>query len=244
MISGMEKILVSACLLGDRCTYKGDHNEQAYFAELNRFYDIVPFCPEVEGGLPTPRTPAERRGLFVVREDGTDVTNEFRTGAFKATQICQYLGIRLAILKENSPSCGVEQVYDGKFHNVLVKGEGITTEALRRIGVTVLNEEQGLNHLEELKRQQQIKDERTRIAIAREQAQSQQPEAEEKPERPHPPVRGYQGKPTRKPGPGQGKPFKKRPYGQKPDQGKPFKKKPYGQSGGPRKPFKKKPDRD
>ncbi len=227
----MEKILVSACLLGEKCTYKGDSNAQSYLSELNRYYDIVPFCPEVEGGLPTPRKPSEIRGSEVVREDGESVTSAFRLGAYKATQICSFLGIRLAILKENSPSCGVHHIHDGYFRNRLKDGEGITTAALRRMGVTVLNEEEGLALLEKVQAEEAIKDEKTRLAREQESAPARKPEPERKPreeDRPKPrdfrnqrgpkrlhtrgpAVRTYQGKGAAKTNhryPGR-KPFKK-----------------------------------
>lgn len=164
----MEKILVSACLLGEKCTYLGTDNKQPYLEELNRYYDIVPYCPEVEGGLPTPRKPSEQRNHGVYHEDGTDVTKEFRLGAYKATQICSYLGITLAIMKERSPSCGPHFIHDGFFKGRVIEGQGETARALTQMGVKVLNEEEGLELLERLKKQEQIKDEKTRIAKAKE----------------------------------------------------------------------------
>ena len=177
MISAMEKILIAACLLGEKCTYKGGDNRQGYIEELNRYFDLIPFCPEVEGGLPTPRLPAEKRGSSVMREDNVDVTKEFHLGAYKATAIASYLGIRIAIMKENSPSCGVHHVHDGYFRNRLVEGEGVTVAALRRMGVTVYNEEEGLKMLEELKRQEAIKDAKTAENLAK----ADEPKKEEKP---------------------------------------------------------------
>ena len=142
----MEKILISACLVGDKCKYDGHTNYTPLIKDLLEKYELVPFCPEVEGGLPTPRKPSERKGDKVVNNAGKDVTKNFQLGAEKALNICKYLNIKIAILKENSPSCGVNQIYDGNFKNKLIKGEGVTTELLRKNGVAVYND----NQIEEL----------------------------------------------------------------------------------------------
>ena len=142
----MEKILISACLVGDKCKYDGHTNYSPLIKDLLEKYELVPFCPEVEGGLPTPRKPSERKGDKVVNNAGKDVTRNFQLGAEKALNICKYLNIKIAILKENSPSCGVNQIYDGNFKNKLIKGEGVTTELLRKNGIAVYNE----NQIEEL----------------------------------------------------------------------------------------------
>ena len=142
----MEKILISACLVGDKCKYDGHTNYTPLIKDLLEKYELVPFCPETEGGLPTPRKPSERKGDKVVNNAGKDVTRNFQLGAEKALNICKYLNIKIAILKENSPSCGVNQIYDGNFKNKLIKGEGVTTELLRKNGIAVYNE----NQIEEL----------------------------------------------------------------------------------------------
>ena len=131
----MEKILISACLIGDKVTYDNRTNYTPKHKELLEKYDLVPFCPEVEGGLPTPRKPSERKGDKVINDAGKDVINFFVSGAKKALTICQYLNIKIAILKERSPSCGTKQVHDGSFTNTLIKGEGVTTELLRKNGI-------------------------------------------------------------------------------------------------------------
>ena len=142
----MEKILISACLVGDKCKYDGHTNYTPLIKDLLEKYELVPFCPEVEGGLPTPRKPSERKGDKVINNVGKDVTRNFELGAEKALNICKYLNIKIAILKENSPSCGVNQIYDGNFNKKLIKGEGVTTELLRKNGITVYTE----NQIEEL----------------------------------------------------------------------------------------------
>lgn len=219
----MEKILISACLLGEKCTYKGGDNRVSYIEELNRYYDLVPFCPEVEGGLPTPRKPSEIRGSSVYHDDGKDVTKAFHDGAYKATAICSYLGIRIAILKEYSPSCGTHQVHDGYFRHRLIDGEGVTAAALRRMGVRVYNEEEGLALLQDVQKQEQIKDEKTRVALAKE---NQEPKKERLDLRSsHPlPGKSYQGRTKPFTKQGSSKPFPKQGGKKKPFR-KPFKKK-------------------
>ena len=138
----MEKILISACLVGDKVKYDGRSNYNEKIKLLLEKYELVPFCPEVEGGLPTPRKPSERVKDRVKMQDGKDITKNFLTGADLALNICLYLGIKIAILKENSPSCGSKKIYDGTFSKKLIPGEGVTTELLRRKGIKVISEEE------------------------------------------------------------------------------------------------------
>ncbi|MCD8204596.1 MAG: DUF523 domain-containing protein [Coprobacillus sp.] len=137
-----EKILISACLVGDNVKYNGGNNLSPYLERLCEIYDLVPFCPEVEGGLPVPRDPSEIKGNRVVTSKGKDVTKYFNKGAELALNICKYLGITKAILKENSPSCGVHYVYDGSFKRKKIKGSGITTSLLIDNGIRVYSEEE------------------------------------------------------------------------------------------------------
>ena len=136
----MEKILISACLVGDKCKYDGHTNYSPLIKDLLEKYELVPFCPEVEGGLPTPRKPSERKGDKVINEAGKDVTNFFVTGAKKALTICQYLNIKTAILKERSPSCGSNEIYDGTFSHKVIPGIGVTAEYLKEKGIEVYTE--------------------------------------------------------------------------------------------------------
>lgn len=215
----MDKILVSACLLGDKCTYKGGSNTQDYLEELNQFYDLVPFCCEVEGGLSIPRLPSEIKGNSVKNSEGKDVTSAFRLGVYKASSIVSYLGIRIAILKENSPSCGSHFVYDGTFSGRLVKGQGLLARELTRLGVTVMNEEEGKAFLEKLKAEKAIKDEKTKLAIDREAGLLPEQKPQEVPER----------RPFKKPF--AKKPFGKKPFDKKEGGEKKFGKKPFGKPG-------------
>lgn len=139
----MEKILISACLVGDKTKYDGKSNYNPKIEELLEKYELVPFCPEVEGGLTTPRKPSERQPKGkVLMEDGRDVTFQFEKGAELCYNICMYLGIKTAILKKNSPSCGSGEIYDGSFSHKLIKGDGVTAELLKRKGIRVLTEDE------------------------------------------------------------------------------------------------------
>jgi len=134
------RLLISACLLGAACRYDGRSKTHPDVAELTRRFELVPVCPEQLGGLPTPRTPSERRGEQVVMADGTDVTAQYRRGAEEALRLCRLLGCEAAVLKERSPSCGKERIYDGTFTGVLTDGWGVAAELLRQSGIPVYGE--------------------------------------------------------------------------------------------------------
>ncbi len=135
------RILVSACLLGVRCRYDGESKACPAVLDLAKEHELVPVCPEQLGGLPTPRTPAEIQGERVVTRDGRDVTKEYQKGAEEAARLYQLLRCDCAILKARSPSCGCGQVYDGAFSGTLTPGDGVTAQALKRLGVRVMTEE-------------------------------------------------------------------------------------------------------
>ncbi len=135
-----EKILISSCLVGDKVKYNGGDNKVSYIDALLEKYELVPFCSEVEGGLSVPRPPSEIKGNKVVNNRGKDVTYQYNKGAEKALNICKYLGITTAILKDGSPACGVYEIYDGTFTHTKKKGEGMTTALLRQNGITVYSE--------------------------------------------------------------------------------------------------------
>ena len=102
---------------------------------------ILPVCPEVLGGLPTPRPPAERQpdGRVVTRE-GVDVTAEYRAGAERVLELARAHGCTLAVLKERSPSCGRGQIYDGTFSHTLIPGSGVAAQLLETQGIPVYGE--------------------------------------------------------------------------------------------------------
>jgi uncharacterized protein YbbK (DUF523 family) len=148
----MSKILVSACLLGEKVRYHGgdsalDHPILERWRQDGR---IVPICPETAGGLPTPRPPAELQGgdgdavlqkvAFVRHRDEADATQAFVTGAEAAVALAREHGVKVALLKNFSPSCGTTAIYDGTFTGTRIQGEGVTAAALRHAGVTVFGE--------------------------------------------------------------------------------------------------------
>ena len=134
------KVLVSACLLGVGCRYDGQSKAYPLLDELCRRHEAVPVCPEIMGGLPTPRTPAERQGERVVTKNGVDVTAQYRRGAEEVLRLARKLGCTAAVLKERSPSCGSGRVYDGTFTGTLTEGFGVAAEVLRAAGIRVLGE--------------------------------------------------------------------------------------------------------
>lgn len=137
-----EKALISACLLGAECKYSGGSNAlpEDTLAALREKYELIPVCPECYGGLTTPRAPSERRGDKVVSKTGADVTAQFQRGAQTALHLAEIFGARLAIFKENSPSCGSGTIYDGTFTGTLTQGDGVTAELLKKHRITVIGE--------------------------------------------------------------------------------------------------------
>ncbi len=133
----MEKILISACLIGDNCTYKGGNNKSPYIEQLLDKYELIPFCPELEGGLKIPRGPFELKEGIAFDRDGNNYHNAFLKGAELAYNICLYFSIKKVILKDFSPSCGSNMIYDGSFSDKLTNGEGVTTTYLKSKGITV-----------------------------------------------------------------------------------------------------------
>ena len=133
-------ILVSACLLGVACRYDGSAKTDPRAAALLREHCLIPFCPEVYGGLPTPRLPAELRGGSVVTQAGTNVTAQYARGAREALHLARLCGCTLAILKERSPSCGHGSIHDGSFTGALTPGDGVTAALLRENGIEVIGE--------------------------------------------------------------------------------------------------------
>ena len=136
-----EKILVSACLLGTNCKYNGGNNKNEKVIEYLKDKKVIPICPEQMGGLPTPRTPSEIRNDRVYTKDNSEVTKEFKFGAEKILKIAQEQKIKKALLKESSPSCGVNKIYDGSFNNKKIKGMGITARLLKENEITILSED-------------------------------------------------------------------------------------------------------
>lgn len=133
-------ILVSACLLGKNCKYNGGNNKNEAVLRYLEGKEYMEICPETFGGLPIPRLPAEIKGKNVLLKDGTDVTYEFLRGAEKTLEIAGNCGATEAILKESSPSCGCNTVYDGTHSGTKIPGMGITAELLLKMGISVKSE--------------------------------------------------------------------------------------------------------
>jgi uncharacterized protein YbbK (DUF523 family) len=146
-------LVISACLLGVACNHEGRGSPRAVVDELARRYRLVPVCPEVLGGLTTPRAAAElvggdggdvaagASGARVVNIEGEDVTAAYRRGAEAAVAVARAVGAKRAVLKARSPSCGSSAVYDGTFSRSLVPGQGVTAAALAAAGLEVGSEE-------------------------------------------------------------------------------------------------------
>lgn len=138
-------ILVSSCLCGVNCKYNGGNNEDKRVAKLMDTHTVICVCPEVLGGLSTPRTPAEIVGDRVITKDGEDVTEAFYKGAEKALEAAEKYNVDMAILKANSPSCGCGKVYDGTFSKTLVEGDGVFVRMLKEKNIKVYNENDDLS---------------------------------------------------------------------------------------------------
>lgn len=139
------KIGISQCLVGCQCTYSASHNLVKLFKQMYDDGLAVVVCPEVLGGLPIPRAPAEiqqREPLRIYNNQGQDVTKEYVIGAKKALDIFLENDVKVAVLKFRSPSCGNDGVYDGTFSHRLIEGQGIFAEMLKKNGIQVFNENQ------------------------------------------------------------------------------------------------------
>ena len=138
----MARIIVSACLLGCECRYKGDGCENETVLALAKKHTLIPVCPEQLGGLPTPRDPSEIVGEKVMSCNGRDVTAEYTRGAETALRIAKINRAKTAILKAKSPSCGKGLIYDGTFTGNKVPGDGVTAKLFAENGIRVLTEDE------------------------------------------------------------------------------------------------------
>ena len=139
------KIMVSACLAGENCKYNGGNNlNEKVLALLNggEEIEVITVCPEVMGGLPTPRIPSEIQDGVVVNHAGICVDREFRLGAQKCLEIAQREQPDLIVLQSRSPSCGVRQRYDGTFSGRLIDAPGVTAQLLMENGFRVVDVEE------------------------------------------------------------------------------------------------------
>lgn len=140
--------IVSACLLGQNCKYNGGNNLNEEVVEFCKNHKYVTVCPESAGKLPTPRPPDERVGASILTKEGKDVTDAFVRGADISLKSCMEMArisgeeIEGAILKANSPSCGIGQIYDGTFSGTLTEGNGVFAGMLKRLGVEIITEKE------------------------------------------------------------------------------------------------------
>ena len=145
-------ILVSACLLGINCKYNGDNNKNDEVVEYLRDKQFIIICPEQLGGMSTPREPSEivrldgeaviKGQTSVINNKRLDVTRKFKQGAQESLKIAQIYNCKEAILKEGSPSCGSNYIYDGTFSGKKIDGVGVTTALLRNNGIKVMSEKE------------------------------------------------------------------------------------------------------
>lgn len=136
----MENILVSACLVGINCKYNGKNNYNDKILLLSKKYNFILICPEYFGGLSIPRNPSEVLNDKVVSIDGKDVTKEYQLGALKALNLAKTYNCKKALLKEKSPSCGIDKIYDGTFTHTLINKSGITAQLLMDNDIEVYKE--------------------------------------------------------------------------------------------------------
>ena len=136
-----EKILVSACLLGVDCKYSGGNNYNEKVLEYIKDKEVIPVCPEILGGLSTPRPPSERIDSKVINNQNIDVTKEYTKGAEQALLLAKLFNVKKALLKAKSPSCGKGKIYDGTFSGILTEGNGVTTDILEANGITIITEQ-------------------------------------------------------------------------------------------------------
>lgn len=135
-----EKILVSACLLGINCKYDGTNNLNEKVLDYIKDKEVIPICPEILGGLSTPRPPSEIISDKVVNNEQKDVTKEYRKGAEESLKLAKLFKVKKALLKAKSPSCGCGKIYDGTFTKTLIDGDGITTQLFKENNIEVITE--------------------------------------------------------------------------------------------------------
>ncbi len=140
-----EIYLVSACLLGINCRYNGTSSRIEDLENLIDSGRLISICPEVLGGLDTPRVPCEivnqaNDTVKIMSKCGLDCTSEFQDGARKVLEIAKLCQVKKVILKANSPSCGSGSIYDGTFSGKLIEGDGLTSKLLLENNIKVYNE--------------------------------------------------------------------------------------------------------
>ena len=135
------KVLVSACLLGENCKYNGGNNFSSAVMEFVKEKDVIPICPEMMAGMGCPRTPIEIVNGVLMDRNGNNVDAVMREAVAQALKRIQKEEIQCAILQSRSPTCGVDQIYDGSFSGKLVSGSGVLAQALKEAGYRVIDAE-------------------------------------------------------------------------------------------------------
>ena len=135
------KVLVSACLIGKNCKYNGGNNYNQNVMDYIKGHEVVSVCPEIMAGLGAPRDSAELVEGIVKTKNGRDIDDEFRQGVTLAMEYVRKENIDLAVLQSRSPTCGVNQIYDGSFQGHLTQGKGIFAAALEEAGYRVMDAE-------------------------------------------------------------------------------------------------------
>ena len=133
-------ILISACLLGMSCRYNGEGQIIPGTDKLMEKHHLVPICPEIYGGLSTPREPSEIKNGRVISKSGNDLTEYFERGAQEILALAKLNHCKYAILKQRSPSCGYKKIYDGTFSGKIISGKGVLAELLLKNGVIIVDE--------------------------------------------------------------------------------------------------------
>lgn len=136
------KVLVSSCVLGKNCKYNGKNNYNAKVAEFLQGQEVIEICPEMLAHMPIPRASAEIVNGTVMDIDGKNVDAEYRNAVKLALERIENVAFDLAILQSRSPTCGVNQIYDGSFTGRLTKGHGLFAEALIQAGYKVMDSEE------------------------------------------------------------------------------------------------------
>lgn len=136
----MDKIGVSACLLGVNCKYNGKHNLSLKVLKAVKGKEVILICPEIMGGLPTPRIPNEiQENGRILNKDDEDMTHYFQQGAKLALNKLISFGCKQVILKDGSPSCGYKTIYNGQFTKTKISGQGVTTKLLKKHHIQILD---------------------------------------------------------------------------------------------------------
>ena len=135
------KILVSACLLGKNCKYNGGNNYNAAVVEFVKDKEVLAICPEMMAGMGCPRTPIEIVDGVLMDREGNNVDASMRKAVAQAMEMVRKEDIRCAVLQSRSPTCGVNQIYDGSFSGKLIPGSGVLAQALKDAGYQVIDAE-------------------------------------------------------------------------------------------------------